>query len=180
MILQYQPMQWPSDKPVDWADSFDRESWVKELRDHIFDLFSVGHIMLDPAVKRKWPREQAMESLLANKRVIDEMLHLAGAPLEVWREMRVFLPLTKHEHIPEVAAMRSDPFQELPLGAWSAKERLKWLGYVDGQLEYLVAMLLLAHPEGTEQHRRARWAVIRLRVLFDKLRTALAVAPMAP
>ncbi len=57
---------------------------------------------------------------------------------------------------------------------------MKWLGYVDGQLEHLVAMLLLAYPEGTEQHRRARWAVIRLRVLFDKLRTALAVAPMNP
>jgi hypothetical protein len=63
---------------------------------------------------------------------------------------------------------------------WSMREQAKWLGVVEGQLDYLAGLLFMAYPEGSEEHRKPRWAVIRLRVLFGKLRAALILPPMRP
>jgi hypothetical protein len=178
MIVQHAPMRWPPNRVVDWADASEREAWVAELRGHLFNLFVVGLDGTKPPWQRSWSHREARESLLANKRVLDQMLHLAGAPLDVWQRMRISLPPPWFEQPPEIAAGFASPFEELPLFAWSAKEQAKWLGYVEGQLEYLVAMLFVVYPEGSEEHRRARWAVIRLRVFFEKLRVALATSPL--
>jgi hypothetical protein len=114
--------------------------------------------------------------VLANKQVIELMLHLAGAPLEVWQEMRI-PPPPQFDDPPEIAEEGwPSPFEELPRYRWMPAEQVKWLGYVEGQLEYLAALLLVAYPEGREEHRRARWAVIRLRVLFEKFRVAVGMS----
>ena len=122
-----------------------------------------------------WTRGQIRESLLANKEVIDRMLYLAGAPLEAWESMHVTSfksPLLPDP--PEITMGWSSPFKELPEAGWSRKDLQKCLGYIEGQIEYLVALLTVAFPkEGCEEHRRARWAAIRLRVLLQKLRTGL-------
>jgi hypothetical protein len=69
--------------------------------------------------------------------------------------------------------------QQTPFG-WSMREQIKWLGVVEGQLDDIVRLLFLAYPEGSKEHRKARWAVIRLRVLFGKLRAALILPPRQP
>jgi hypothetical protein len=81
--------------------------------------------------------------LLANKQVLDQMLSLSGAPLEVWQPMRIPLPPPRFDDPPEIGVGWPSPFQELLRLASSAKERAKWLGYVEGQLEYLTALLLV-------------------------------------
>jgi hypothetical protein len=154
MIVQHQPMRWPPKRVVDWVDASERGAWLAELRDHLRDLFVVGLDGTKLPTRRLWSRREARESLLANKRVLDQMLHLTGPPLEIWRPIH------------------------LPLLAWSAKDVSKWLGYVEGQIQYLAALVIEAYPEAADEHRRARWAVIRLRVFFEKLRGALAAGSM--
>lgn len=177
MTIQYKPMRWPPDRVVDWADASDRHVWVAELRAHIFDLFAVAVGATERSRSLRLPREAARESLFANKLVIDQMLVLAGAPLEVWREMFPAVPPPRLPEPPEIALGWPSPFKYLPRGGFSMGDQEKCLGYVEGQLELIVAMLLLAYPPGRDEHRRARWAVIRLKVLFDKLRRALCLGP---
>lgn len=179
-ILQHHPMKWPPDRPVDWPDASERRAWVSELRDHIFDLFVVGLNETQPPPQRHWTRPKARRSLHANKQVIDALLYLAGAPLEVWQSVRIGMPPPGFDDPPEIATGWPSPFQDLPRLASSADERAKWLGYVEGQLEYLAAMVLAAYPKGHKDHLRVRWAVIRLRVLFEKLRSALFLPPTRP
>jgi hypothetical protein len=71
-ILQHQPMRWPPDRVVDWADASERRAWVAELRLHIFNLFVVGLEGTKRRRKRAWTLERSRESLLANKQVIDQ------------------------------------------------------------------------------------------------------------
>ena len=72
--------------------------------------------------------------------------------------------------IPELPPMRWPPHGVLPRGgAGSAEEWARWLAYVDGQIDILASLLLVADPEGSEEHRQARWAVIRLRVFLAQL-----------
>jgi hypothetical protein len=59
---------------------------------------------------------------------------------------------------------------------WSEKELSKVFGYVMGQLEYLAGLVEVGFSKGSEEQRRARWAVIRLRVLFEKLQVGLGLA----
>jgi hypothetical protein len=159
MIVQHHPMRWPPKRAVDWVDASERGEWIAELRDHLRDLFVVGLDGTKLPTRRAWSRREARESLLANKRVLDQMLHLTGPPLEVRRPIHL-------------------PLLPPPRVAWSAKDVSKWLGYVEGQIQYLATLVLAAYAEGGEEHRRARWAVIRLRVFFEKLRGALAAGPM--
>jgi hypothetical protein len=178
MMVQHRPMRWPLKRVVDWADASERGAWIAELRDHVLDLFVVGLDGTKPPPKRAWSRRQARESLLANKRVLDQMLYLAGPPLENWRPIHRPLPPPQRDDPPEIAMTQPSPFRALPRVAWSTKDVGKWLGYVEGQMQYVAALLLAAYPEGGDEHRRARWAVIRLRVFFEKLRVALAAGPM--
>jgi hypothetical protein len=69
--------------------------------------------------------------------------------------------------------MRVEP-AHLPM---SAEEQAKWLGEMEREIEALMAFLLSAFPETTEEQRRALWAVIRLRVILKKLKAAHRGAP---
>jgi hypothetical protein len=179
MIVQHKPMRWPPNCVVDWSDASAWGAWVVELREHVFDLFVVGLDAAQPPRQRTWTRQQAQESLLANEKVLDHMLYLSGAPLDSWRSLHLPLPPPPRADAPfDVASPAVRLYQALPRGAWSAEERAKWRGYVEEDLEYLSALLLQAYPEEREEHRRARWAVIRLRVFFDKVLQALAAALM--
>jgi hypothetical protein len=174
-MLQYEPMKWPPSRVVDWADACERQTWVAELRRHIFNIFVLGVEGLKPRRPRGWTLTEIRESISANYELIGKMLHLAGAPLEGWQKMHIALPAPKFADPPEIATRLPSPFEDLPRYAWSDKELTKWLGYVVGELEYLAHLLLEAYPEGSEEQRRARWAVIRLHVLFKKLEVALGV-----
>jgi hypothetical protein len=178
MIVQHTPLKWPPYRPVDWVDSSERAVWALEFQEHLFNLFVVGLEFTKPPRKRAWTREEARESLLANKQVLDQMLSLAGAPLELWEPVSIPLPPPLFDDPPEIACGWPSPFRELPAAGWSTREQFKWLGYVEGQLDYLAGMLFMAYPEGNKEHRKARWAVIRLSVLFGKLRLALLLPPI--
>lgn len=176
---QVKPMKWPRDRIVDWTDATERQTWIAEFREHLFDLFVVGFDATKSSRPRAEARREAQASLLANKETLDPMLHLGGAPKEPWKE--VSFPLRSPPKLPdppEITEGWPSPFKELPRGGWSAEEVAKWIGYVEGQLEYLVALLLVAYPEEREEHLRMRWAVIRLKVLFEKLRYALNMTSM--
>ena len=83
--------------------------------------------------------------------------------------------------IPDLPPMRRPLCGTLPrAGDGSVAEWARWLTYVDGQIDILASLLLVPDPEGGEEHRRARWAVIRLRVFLTKLRVPSSVAPLRP
>jgi hypothetical protein len=178
MIYQHHPMVWPKDKPVDWVDSNERGIWASELRYHIYDLFSVAFQLSEPPGTYVLSRKRGRESVCANKKVIEEMMALAGSPLELAEKRWTPLPAPQCNVPPELAAGTASPFKELPNAGWTNDERAKWLGYVEGQLYYLVGLLFAAYPEGSDEHLRGRWAVIRLHVFFAKLRVALLMTPM--
>ena len=72
--------------------------------------------------------------------------------------------------IPELPPMRRPLRGTLPrAGDGSVEEWARWLAYVDGQIDILASLLLVPDPEGGEEHRRARCAVIRLRVFLSQL-----------
>jgi hypothetical protein len=179
-MLQVNRMRWPPNRVVDWADASERQAWVAELRSHVSNIFVLGYEGLSP---RWWPRGWTLkgirESLVANREVIVRMLHLAGAPLESWEKMPISLwPPPRFADSTGGAVGFPIPFRALPRHAWSEKELILFFGCVMGQLEYLAGLLEVAFPEESEEQRRARWAVIRLRVLFEKLQVGLGVAPM--
>jgi hypothetical protein len=60
-------------------------------------------------------------------------------------------------------------------GGLSVEEQRKWLGHIEVQLEYLADLALAAYPEGSFEHRRARWTAIHLRVLLNMLRLKLGL-----
>ena len=175
MILQHTPMKWPPNRPVDWVDMTERAIWLLEFQKHLFNLFVVGLESTKPSRKRYWTLERRRESVLANKQVIDQMLHLAGAALDPDAPRSIPLPSPQFQDPPEIATGWPSPFEELPAGGWSRSEHTKWVGYVENQLDYLMRLLLMAHPKGSEEHLRARWAVIRVRALFEKLPFALVL-----
>jgi len=154
MTLQTKPMKWPPNRVVDWADARERGLWVAELRDHIFNLYVLGYEGVKSPPPRGWTVKKIREGLAANKEVLDKMLYLAGAPIEGWKEM--YIPLRSPQDAPEPPENEPgwpSPFEELPRYAWSSKELVKCFGYIEGQLEYLAALLLVAYPEGSEEQR---------------------------
>jgi hypothetical protein len=59
----------------------------------------------------------------------------------------------------------------------SVAEQGKWLGYIEADIEVLVALALAATPEGSAEHRRVRWTGIRLRIFLNALRPTLGLPP---
>ena len=59
---------------------------------------------------------------------------------------------------------------------WSTEKWARWLGHMAAELDTLESLLLAAYPEGREEHRRARWTVIRMRAFLETLRVALSVS----
>jgi hypothetical protein len=57
----------------------------------------------------------------------------------------------------------------------SVEEQRKWLGYIKVQIEYLADLALAATPEGSFEHRRARWTAIHLRALLNLMRLKLGL-----
>jgi hypothetical protein len=113
-------------------------------------------------------RKQARESILASKEAIDQLMFLAGAPREIWRDVALSLPAPTSDVPPEQGRGADDPFAEVARSGYSFEEQRKWLGYIEGQIEYLASLALGAYPESSFEHRRARWTAIRLRVLLNR------------
>lgn len=153
---QHRPLRWPAGRILDWMDGYERRAWLAELREHIFDLYVTG--------LEGTRRLSLRERLFASKEAIERLLVVAGAPLEVWQDAWIRPPERKVN-------------RPLEQERYSFDEQNRWLGYIEGDMEYLVALALAAYPEGSGEHWRVLWKAIRLRVFLDKLRRLLWMQP---
>jgi hypothetical protein len=169
---QHRPLRWPAGRILDWMDGYERRAWLAELRLHIVDLFVTG---LEPTRPRRrvGSRESVRERLFASKEAIEQLLAVAGAPLEVWQDAWIRPPKRDGDRPLEQERGHPDPFAAAGRRGHSFDEQNKWLGYIEGDMEYLVALALTAYPAGSGEHWRALWTAIRLRVFLDKLRRML-------